>query len=84
MIKRKMYLEDIIPFYNEELIKVITSIRRCGKSILLGQIVEKLSINVGKEHIIYINFEDVFYLDINYIVSLSVGKKYLKRLEFCG
>lgn len=84
MIKRKMYLEDIIPFYDEKLIKVITSIRRCGKSILLGQIVEKLSINVGKEHIIYINFEDVFYLDINYIVSLSVVKKYLKRLEFCG
>ena len=76
MIKRKMYLEDIIPFYNEELIKVITVIKRCGKSILLGQIVEELSI---KEHIIYINFEDVFYSDINYIVSLSVGKKVFKK-----
>lgn len=69
-----MYLEDIMPFYNEELIKVITGIRRCGKSIHLGQIVEKLSINVDKEHIIYINSEDVFYSNINYIVSLSVEK----------
>lgn len=81
MIKRKIYLEDIISFYDEELIKVIIDIRRCGKSILLGQIVEELSMNVDKEYIIYINFEDVFYSDIYYIISLSIGKKVFKKTE---
>lgn len=84
MIKRKKYLEDIRPFYDEDLIKVITGIRRCGKSTLLEQIVEELSVNVDKEHIIYINFEDVNYSDIkdfkdlnNYIVNLiKDDKKY--------
>ena len=59
MIKRKKYLDDIRPFYDEDLIKVITGIRRCGKSILLQQIMEELSVNIDNEHIIYINFEDV-------------------------
>lgn len=84
MIKRTKYLDDIRPFYEEDLIKVITGIRRCGKSILLEQIVEELSINVDKDHIIYINFEDVEYSDIkdfkdlnNYIVNLiKDDKKY--------
>lgn len=84
MIKRKKYLDDIRPFYDEGLIKVITGIRRCGKSILLGQIVEELSVNVDKDHIIYINFEDILYYDIkdfkelnNYIINLiKDDKKY--------
>ncbi len=84
MIKREKYLKDIRPFYNEDLIKVITGIRRCGKSILLGQIVEELRENVDKNHIIYINFEDVKYSDIknfkdlnNYILKLiKDDKKY--------
>lgn len=82
MIKRKKYLDDIRPFYDEDLIKVITGIRRCGKSILLEQIVEELSVNVDREHIIYINFEDVDYSDIkdfkdlnNYIVNLLIDNK---------
>ena len=84
MIKRKKYLDDIRPFYDEDLIKVITGIRRCGKSTLLEQIVEELSANIDNNHIIYINFEDVDYSDIkdfkdlnNYIVSLiKDDKKY--------
>ena len=56
MIKRKKYLDDIRPFYDEDLIKVITGIRRCGKSTLLEQIVEELSANIDNNHIIYINF----------------------------
>lgn len=79
MIKRKKYLDDIRPFYDEDLIKVITGIRRCGKSTLLEQIVEELSVNIDKEHIIYINFEDVEnFKDLNnYIVNLiKDDKKY--------
>ena len=82
MIKRKKYLDDIRPFYDEDLIKVITGIRRCGKSILLQQIMEELSVNIDKEHIIYINFEDVEYSDIenfkdlnNYVVNLMRDKQ---------
>ena len=78
MIKRKKYLDDIRPFYDEDLIKVITGIRRCGKSVLLEQIVDELRDNgVDADHIIYINFEDVTYSDIkdfkdlnNFIVGL--------------
>ncbi len=78
MIKRKKYLDDIRPFYDEDLIKVITGIRRCGKSVLLEQIVDELKNNgVDVNHIIYINFEDVTYSDIkdfkdlnNFIVGL--------------
>ena len=35
MIKREMYLKKIRPFYDQDLIKVITGIRRCGKSTIL-------------------------------------------------
>ena len=84
MIKRKKYLDEVRPFYDEDLIKVITGIRRCGKSILLEQIVDELSAKVDKNHIIYINFEDVEYSDIidfkdlnNYVVNLfKDNKKY--------
>ena len=54
MIKRTKYLEEIRPFYNEDLIKVITGIRRCGKSTLLKQIIEEINKNVDNNHIIYI------------------------------
>ena len=72
MIKRTKYLDEIRPFYDEDLIKVITGIRRCGKSILLGQIVEELAVRIDKEHIIYINFEDVNYSDIKDFKDLSI------------
>ena len=40
MIKREIYLNKIIPFIDIDLIKVITGIRRCGKTVLLSQIQE--------------------------------------------
>jgi predicted AAA+ superfamily ATPase len=66
MIKRELYLKRIRPFYNSEMIKVITGIRRCGKSVLMKQIIEELiSRDVDKGCIIYINFEDYQYNKIN-------------------
>lgn len=62
-IKREKDLERIRPFYEENLIKVITGIRRCGKSTLLEQIKSEL-LNKNEDHIISINFEDVSYSDI--------------------
>ena len=82
MIKREKYLEDIRPFYDEDLIKVITGIRRCGKSTLLEQIENELLTSIDKDHIISMNFEDVRYSDIknfkelnNYIINLIGDEK---------
>lgn len=66
MIKREKYLKRIRPFYEQDLIKVITGIRRCGKSVILNQIMDELRQSVVKdEQIIYINFEFTDYIDIN-------------------
>ena len=58
MIIREKYLSKIRPFYDQDLIKVITGIRRCGKSVILTQIIDEIKKNnVNDSHIIYINFE---------------------------
>lgn len=51
--------------YSSDLIKVITGVRRCGKSILLTQIMEELKEKgIDNSHIIYINFEDYDFIDL--------------------
>ncbi len=58
MIKREKYLKDIRGFYNQDLIKVITGMRRSGKSILLLQIMDELKDQgIKSDQIIYLNFE---------------------------
>ncbi len=58
MLKREMYLKRIREFYNSDLIKILVGIRRCGKSVILRQIIEELKEKgIKEEHIIYINFE---------------------------
>ena len=65
MIKRELYLRRIRKFYDSELIKVITGVRRCGKSTLLKQIVEELIDNgINESNIININFEDYSYREL--------------------
>ena len=56
MINREHYLKQIRGFYDSDLIKIITGIRRCGKSIILEQI--KKEISEKTNNIIYLNFED--------------------------
>lgn len=56
MIKREHYIKDIRPFYESDLIKVITGIRRGGKSVIMEQIAEE--IRNESDNIIYLNFED--------------------------
>ena len=56
MIVREHYLQQIRPFYESDLIKVITGIRRCGKSVIMNQIEEELR-RAGKRTL-KINFED--------------------------
>ena len=58
MVIRENYLRKIRPFYDSELVKVITGIRRCGKSTLMGQIVDEIrGLGVPDDHILVINFE---------------------------
>ena len=65
MVIRELYLERLRPFYDSEMVKVITGIRRCGKSTIMRQIVDELSERgVTEEHMIYINFEDYKYRKI--------------------
>ena len=65
MIIREKYLSKIRPFYNQDLIKVITGIRRCGKSVILTQIIDELKKDgITDEQIIYINFESKEYSKI--------------------
>lgn len=45
MIKREMYMSRIRPFIGTELIKVMTGIRRCGKSVMLELIKQELTLN---------------------------------------
>ena len=42
MIKRQAYLDKIIPFIDKNLIKVLTGVRRSGKTVLLTQIQDYL------------------------------------------
>lgn len=65
MIKRPQYLTELISFKDKQLIKVITGIRRCGKSTLFELYQDYLLENgVSAEQIIYINLEDADYDDI--------------------
>ena len=62
MVIRTQYLERLRPFYDSELVKVITGIRRCGKSTILRQVIAEIKENgIEDSHIVYINFEDYKY-----------------------
>lgn len=73
LIKRTQYLENIRRFYESNLIKVLTGIRRCGKSVLLSQIKDELvsEHGISKDHIISISFEDVKFSKIKGYVKLN-------------
>ena len=62
MIKRELYMKRIRPFINTDLIKVMTGIRRCGKSVMLDLIKEELvESGIEPSQFISINFEDLRY-----------------------
>ena len=65
MIERKEYLQKLIQWKDEQVIKVVTGMRRCGKSTLLMQYQDYLkSIGVEDDQIIAINFEDLAYEEL--------------------
>lgn len=57
MIIREKYLQEIRPFYESDLVKVITGIRRSGKSVILKTIYDE--IRKKSSNLIYLDFEDI-------------------------
>ncbi len=70
--KREDYLSKIRNFYNDNMIKVITGIRRCGKSYLLKSIIEELkSKGINEKDIIYIELDKREYKSIKTATQLE-------------
>lgn len=66
MIKREIYLSKIRPFIDKKMIKVLTGIRRCGKSTIMSMLKDELIENgVQEDNIIFINFESMKFSDID-------------------
>ena len=77
MLKREVYLSRIRGFYDSDLVKILVGIRRCGKSVILNQIVDEIKEKgVKDDHIIYINFELIEYEELQDYKKLN---KYIKE-----
>lgn len=65
MVGRNLYLEQIEQYSDSNIIKIITGIRRCGKSTILMLLRERfIEKGIPPEHIIYINFESLKYSEL--------------------
>lgn len=83
MIRREKYINRISPFINKPVIKVITGIRRCGKSTFLKILMDDLiNSNISKENILFINKDSLEFDHINTYNDLNdfVLKKF-KRVK---
>ena len=77
MVERKEYLDQLWAWKDEQQIKVVTGIRRCGKSVLLEQYQQRLlAEGVAPEQIISINFENLDYEPLKDYMELY---RYLKE-----
>lgn len=84
MIKREKYLNELRPYINSPIIKVITGIRRAGKSELLKMLCEELrQMGIDDSQIIYINFESFQWNDYKNANALYtyLQEKYAALLE---
>ena len=80
MIKRELYMNRIRPFIGGELIKVMTGIRRSGKSVMLELIKEELAeAGVAPSQMISINFEDMRYSHLQ--TATALHDEIIKRAE---
>ena len=78
IIERKEYLNKLITWKDKQLIKIVTGVRRCGKSVLLKMYQDYLKNNGVKEsQIVTINFEDFDYEELtnykNYIIIYNIN-----------
>lgn len=78
IIQRKQYLEKLISLKDKKIIKIITGVRRCGKSTLMEMFINYLIENgVDKHNIIFINFEDYDFYELR---DPSKLYEYIKKL----
>ena len=81
MINREIYMDKLLAYKDTEFIKVITGIRRCGKSSLLKLFMDKILKDDKKANVIYMNFESfefdnmVNYRDMYKEISRQINKK---------
>ncbi len=79
MIKRNLYLERIRPFMGKDIIKVLTGIRRCGKSIMLQLIQEDmLEAGISKEQMFFINFETK---SVDYVTNADAAYQTIRKFS---
>ena len=89
MYKRNLYIEKIRPFIGKPVIKVITGMRRVGKSCFQQMIMNELrDQNVAKKYILYINKESLeydfiqSYNELNrYVEDTFTGVKGIQRIN---
>jgi len=76
MIQRELYLRQIRPFIEKPFVKVLTGIRRCGKSSIMMMVKDELqSKGIAPQNILYINFENLDFAELDTAEKLH---KYLK------
>lgn len=82
MFDRPIYLNQLIKFRDKEPIKVITGIRRCGKSSLLELFSEYLKEQgISEENILQINFEDLKYVKMTYLELNELVENKAKKVK---
>lgn len=64
LYRRDTYIERIKPFIHTPIVKVMIGHRRVGKSYILYQLIDEIRNNEHDANIIYINKEDIAYVDI--------------------
>ena len=66
MIERPLYLDKIMPFVDTPFVKILTGVRRCGKSTILKMIIKKLreEKHVDDEQILNYRFDSMEYEDM--------------------
>lgn len=78
LIKREIYMNRIRPFVGTDLVKVITGIRRCGKSVMLELIKQELvDSGIPSSQFIPINFENMAYAHLQ--TAKALHDEILKR-----
>ena len=71
MLKRDLYLKKLEMYTGRDVVKIITGVRRCGKTTLIRQFIEELRENgIQEENIIYLNFEGMIYTYLTRTESL--------------
>lgn len=82
MIQRESYLKQIRPLMNKNIIKVLTGLRRSGKSVMLQLIQEELfATGINKEQCIIINFESMEYEEL--LNSKALYQELKTRISAC-